>query len=394
MDTLTQLISEIDISAPWNHARAEEFDNMSVSDFIFSCMNSPEAIKEALLLVKAVIAIEAEECSMLFYLFLVQSGGGIDSLGDGEQGAQKWYIVGGSQQISVCLTNVLQENGVQFYFSDPVAAIDQVVGQSSMMVTTRSGCKFEADHVVVAMAPNLALKHIQFNPPLPKNQVDLYSSISGGLAIKTIILFKEAFWLRQKESAGYAGHFSDTGPVQNMFHAEVGGYPGLVCLSVGEPAKALLNLREDERKHVVLSQIKTLHEPVVQALFARGSESDLSADTDSSASDSDSDIITPKKSDLEVELGVVHFIDKVWARDEFSGGCFCGIWKPNGTFFTHGPMYLPRVADDGSSVPSVMKEDWFNLNFASTETSDCFVGYMEGALRAGEMAAAFVLNRI
>ena len=365
MATFEALIEQIDPTAPWEHPNASNFDRMSVNEYVFSQIGTKEARKEALLLILSLTGVEGEKVSFLFCLFFIKTGGGLEALGDGEQGAQKWYISGGSQQISKSLISHLMLMGVEFRKED---AVKQIVRneQGSFQITTRSEKVFPADHVVVAMCPALALKKIEFYPPLPKGQVELFSSIVGGSAAKAIVVFKEAFWLKSQDVAGLAGHFADTGPIQNMFHTEIGGYPGLVCLCVGDPATQLYEASPQERKQIILGQIRRLYFP----------------DSSEEATDNIEDL-----------LGFVFFIDKIWAKEEFSSGCYCGMWKPNGTFSRLGAAYIQRSKIVGDDVAPT-GEDTQNLYFASTETSDVFVGYMEGAIRAGEITAEIISDRL
>ena len=90
---LVELIEEINASTPWTHPRAEEFDNMSMADFIKRYVSTAAALREAFLLTRAVIASEASQCSFLYFLFFLKSGGGIDTLCDGDSGSTNTLII-------------------------------------------------------------------------------------------------------------------------------------------------------------------------------------------------------------------------------------------------------------------------------------------------------------
>ena len=45
---------------------------------------------------QTILAVSPSSCSWLFFLFYVASGGGVEALGDGEQGAQKFIVQGGA----------------------------------------------------------------------------------------------------------------------------------------------------------------------------------------------------------------------------------------------------------------------------------------------------------
>ncbi|KAH1645842.1 hypothetical protein KXX16_000924 [Aspergillus fumigatus] len=69
-----------------------------------------------------------------------------------------------------------------------------------------------------------------------------------------------------------------------------------------------------------------------------------------------------------------------WVHDEWSGwGCPCAALTP-GVLDTLGP--------------DALRESYGNLHFAGTETAGEWKGYMEGAIRSGERAAAEVVKSL
>ena len=193
-------------------------------------------------------------------------------------------------------------------------------------------------------------------------QLEFYKSISHGQAAMVILVFDTPFWLEPRSTQGnIKPHFAETGPIQNIFHTQVGKNPGLVCLCVGTPATKLLGKHVNERKKIILTQLMALY-------FPEQSETTIPA---------------------EEFLGMKAYIDKLWAEEEYSGGCYCGMWSPNGSFYKYGEKYLPRQGNNREK--GSFSDCWeHHLLFASTELSDYFVAYMEGALRAGEITGGIV----
>ncbi|MEU1360060.1 FAD-dependent oxidoreductase, partial [Micromonospora zamorensis] len=64
-----------------------------------------------------------------------------------------------------------------------------------------------------------------------------------------------------------------------------------------------------------------------------------------------------------------------WSSDEWTRGCFSGAPTP-GTWIGYGPHLRSPVG---------------RVHWAGTETATHWAGYLEGAVRAGERAAAEVL---
>ncbi|KAK5936224.1 hypothetical protein CgunFtcFv8_027649, partial [Champsocephalus gunnari] len=77
----------------------------------------------------------------------------------------------------------------------------------------------------------------------------------------------------------------------------------------------------------------------------------------------------------EEALHPVHYEEKNWCEEEYSGGCYTAYFPP-GILTQYG---------------KVLREPVGRLYFAGTETATEWSGYMEGAVQAGERAAREVL---
>ena len=72
------------------------------------------------------------------------------------------------------------------------------------------------------------------------------------------------------------------------------------------------------------------------------------------------------------------YFETDWTREEWTRGCPVGIPRL-GTLTAHGPAIRKPV---------------HRIHWAGTETSTYWMGYMDGAVRSGERAAAEVLDRL
>ena len=70
--------------------------------------------------------------------------------------------------------------------------------------------------------------------------------------------------------------------------------------------------------------------------------------------------------------------EKDWPADRWAIGCPVGVMAP-GTLLDFGPALRAPVG---------------KIHWAGTETSDYWAGYMDGAVRSGERAAAEVLGAL
>lgn len=75
-------------------------------------------------------------------------------------------------------------------------------------------------------------------------------------------------------------------------------------------------------------------------------------------------------------LQPVHYEEKNWCEEQYSGGCYTAYFPP-GIMTQYGRVIRQPVG---------------RIYFAGTETATQWSGYMEGAVQAGERAAREVLN--
>jgi len=198
------------------------------------------------------------------------------------------------------------------------------------------------------------VKKIEFNPPLPEGKRLLGENLVPGHAVKVVAAFKHAFWLEnqnssaQSSSQGSQRHFTELGPMHNLFHAVLkGDVPALVGLITGDVAEEMERLpSEADRKKAVLDQLT--------AMYFGGDQKQVRAEP-------------------------IFYADKAWAKEEWSGGCFAGIASPNGSLVKYGEH---------------IRKEMDLMHFCSTETSPQFYGYMEGAVRSGQRAGKEVVKHL
>ena len=341
MTLMKNLCSEIDLEAPWNHASAELYDTMSAKDHVvLSIPSSTAAQQEIMLFYQTLLACRVENISFLFLLFYIQSGGGMASLGDGEDGLQKWKLRGGMIQVVHSIKQDLLTRGATIQTNSPVETVLDM-GQYGIGLGIRGGGMIRCDRVVFALSPQLIAK-LTFTPELPEDRLDLGCAFIPGKTIKIIISFDHPFWLcdDQKEVSDLAMEAFINGPIHNLFHSNAGAdsKPALVGLITGAAAEACESLSDQELQDSILQQLQVMYQ-------LAGSKT----------------LLTPTT-----------FVAKRWGLEQFSGGCFAGVCPPNGSLVRLG--HLLRAPQG-------------RFHWASTETATKFYGYMEGALLAGKRAA-------
>ncbi len=155
--------------------------------------------------------------------------------------------------------------------------------------------------------------------------------------IKVHVLYDEPFWRNE----GLSGRVvSDTGPVRVSFdNTPKSGSPGAIVtfIEAGD-GRRYANASEDERRDAVVECLERYFGP--KAAKPAG------------------------------------YVEKDWPADPWSRGCYGSVF-PAGTLVSCG---------------SALREPVGSIHWAGTETSTVFPGYMDGAVRSGERAAAEVLE--
>uniref|UniRef100_A0A8D3DEE7 Amine oxidase n=1 Tax=Scophthalmus maximus TaxID=52904 RepID=A0A8D3DEE7_SCOMX len=316
--TMDQMGSEIPREAPWRAPHAEEWDKMTMLQLFEKICWTSTVRRFATLFVRVNVTSEPHEVSALWFLWYVKQCGGTMRIFSTSNGGQERKFVGGSSQISECMA---RELGDQVKLQSPVYSIDQ--SGDAVVVETLDKQTYTAKYVVVATPPGLNLK-MHFNPELPPLRNQLIHRVPMGSVIKCMVYYKENFWRKK----GYCG---------SMVIEEEGSPIGLTLDDTkpdGSP-----------RPRTTMSELKRICEIYSRVL------------------------------DSEEALHPVHYEEKNWCEEEYSGGCYTAYFPP-GILTQYG---------------KVLREPVGRLYFAGTETATEWSGYMEGAVQAGERAAREVM---
>ncbi|XP_061678679.1 amine oxidase [flavin-containing] [Syngnathoides biaculeatus] len=331
--TLDQMGSEIPRDAPWKAPHAEEWDKMSMKQLIEKLCWTSAARRFATLFVNVNVTSEPHEVSALWFLWYIKQSGGTMRIFSTTNGGQERKFVGGSGQISECMA---RELGDRVKLRSPVFRIDQ--SGEAVLVETTDKRIYSAKYVIVATPPGLNLK-MHFNPELPPLRNQLIHRVPMGSVIKCMVYYKENFWRKkglcgsmviEEEGAPIGLTLDDTKPD--------GSVPAIMGFILARKCRRLCGLTKEER-------FKRICESFSRAL---GTEEALHA---------------------------VHYEEKNWCEEEYSGGCYTAYFPP-GILTQFG---------------RVLREPAGRLYFAGTETATEWSGYMEGAVQAGERAAREIL---
>ena len=273
---------------------------------------------------------------------LYEDRGGVRRLDGNPIDVPAFRYATGAQGIATALAATLPSGTVRL--SSPVTGIS---GDSNGLRVTTAQSDLYAAHVVLAIPPALATR-IRFDPGLPPQLARLAAAtpVWMGAVTKVVIQYPKPFWHRR----GLAGSaVSSIGPLQEIHdmsgpETAVSGAPRVAALfgfASGDPAdpKPAANRRPMEER--VLDQLVRMFGP---------------------------ELASPLRISIQD-----------WSRQRYTSPP--GVAELSDYQLFGHPLYA-RPALQG------------RLHWASTETSSASAGHVEGALAAGERAAAHVLTTL
>uniref|UniRef100_A0A668AQS6 Amine oxidase n=1 Tax=Myripristis murdjan TaxID=586833 RepID=A0A668AQS6_9TELE len=327
---MDEMGKEIPREAPWRAPHAEEWDKMTMQQLLEKiCWTRYTVRRFATLFVNVNVTSEPHEVSALWFLWYVKQCGGTMRIFSTTNGGQERKFVGGSSQISECMA---RELGNRVKLQSPVYRIDQT--GDMVVVETVDKQTYMAKYVIVATPPGLNLK-MHFNPELPPLRNQLIHRVPMGSVINCMLVKGYCgSMVIEEEGAPISLTLDDTKPD--------GTVPAIMGFILARKCRKLSGLTKEER----LKRICEIYSRVL------GSEE---------------------------ALHPVHYEEKNWCEEEYSGGCYTAYFPP-GILTQYGKHPFP------CSLEPVGK-----LYFAGTETATEWSGYMEGAVQAGERAAREVM---
>lgn len=326
---IDRLAAKVDPERPWASELAH-LDRITFDTWMRRNVRTGAARDLMRLAIEAVWAAEPEDISMLHMLFYVRSAGSLDLLLDAEGGAQDSRVIGGTQLIS---KRMAEQLGDSIYLRAPVR---RILWSGDRVFVLADGIQATAAEVVMAVPPALAGR-VSYEPPLPSARDGLTQRMIQGSVIKTMSIYPEPFW----RADGFSGQATSAdGPVSVIFdNSPPDGSPGvLLAFLEGKAARDAGDLSKEVRREIVTDCL-------VRLFGERAARPD-------------------------------NYVEKVWAADEWSRGCYGGYFPP-GAWTSHG---------------HALREPIGPIHWAGAETASRWAGYMEGAIQSGRRAADEILS--
>jgi monoamine oxidase len=329
---MNAMAKKVPVDAPWEAPKAARWDAVSVRAWL-NRARVPTRLGRDLIeaTVRACFASDLSEVSLLNWLFLARSAGGIESLMTIAGGYQDSQFEGGVGPVADAMAAQL---GNALVRSCPVTGVTQQGGDR--VVVIGAAAEVTARRVVLALPRALAAR-IHFDPVLPADHALLVHQIPAGTEVKMVAIYDEPFW-RADGVCGATVATDDA--IEVTLDTTQPGHPeGVVAgYSAGPRARALAALDGAERRAAFLNMLSTR--------------------------------LGPKAAEpLEV-------LEQNWAEEEWTRGCSMGHFA-TGVLTQYGRR---------------LREPVGRLHWAGTETASVSYGGMDGAVRSGERVSEEILS--
>ncbi|OZC58016.1 monoamine oxidase [Rhodococcus sp. 06-470-2] len=334
---------QIPVDRPWSAPRAREWDTQTLATWARRHSATAGGVELLDILLGSVFGGTSADASALFGLAYVAGAGNeytpgtVDRLMSVAGGAQQWRFLGGSQAICIEITKQL---GDAVRLDTPVRRVEQYPDRVVVCSDTES---WIARSAVVAIPPVLATR-IDWSPQLPAPQEALFQRMNFGGLAKCEAAYPEPFW-RASGLSGQALFRDSDVPVSSMFdNSPPDGSQGVLMGFVGtwggrhRGGRNWSDGTDAERRGEVLRA------------FASA--------------------VGPRA------LEPTEWIELDWTREHWTRGGPTAVLAPG--VLTE----LGRWRDTAFG----------RVQWAGAEHSDYWNGYMDGAVRSGENAAAAILS--
>ena len=328
--SIEKMCKSIPREAPWEAKQAEEWDRISVGEWLDKNTMSRQAREMLDMALAGAYTSAASETSLLWMLLQMASGGGPTFVISGKGGSQDARPVGGMGAI---YGPMAAELGDSLHLSQPVRQITQDADGATVRA---DGLTLRARRVIVAIPLAIATS-IVYEPMLPVDRAFLHQRMPSGAIFKISVVYDEPFW----RADGLSGQSAAPGsPATLTIDACTDtGDPGIMCvITEGPAARRLGKLDEAERKAVVVREL-------VDRFGSKAS-------------------------------APVEFHEQNWTVERYSGG----------GMLSHAPTGV--LTEFGYTL----REPCGRIHWAGTESSAVMCGWVDGAIRSGERAASEVME--
>lgn len=330
-DEIDRIAATVDLDDPSLTPDAAALDSETCQSFWERTVPDAAARDRLAMAVQGVLTVEPRDLSVLHLAFYVASAGSFDQLMETEGYAQDSRFHDGAQETSL---RMAAELGHRVHLDAAVRRISH--SDDSVTIETDRG-DIEVERVIIATPPT-ATVGIDVRPRLPLAHNRFIEKSPMGDVAKIHLVYPTPFW-RERGLSGEVIVYGEPSVGVVFDNSPADAARGvLVCFVYADRLHRWSRLSEEERRAEVLAVC-------VDAFGADAAEP-------------------------------ITYTERIWSNDEFVGGGYAATPTP-GTWIEHGTH--------GWRAPVG------RLHFAGTERASVWNGYIEGAIRSGERAAAEIL---
>jgi monoamine oxidase len=339
-----RIAETINLEQPHLSPNAEKLDNTTVEEYTRRRCWSEDVRNMMRTCVRVVLCVEPCEVSVLAFCWYIKTSGNIKRIIETENGAQDSKVLGGTGRISIELAKRIPAGWL--HLDSPVRFVDYTSDASVTVVAGSSGhaaqCQtFTAKTLILAIPPNQQSR-IEFSPPLAPNRVQALAHWPMGHIIKTFTFYDRPFWKERQLSGAYVADegisvvgFDDSKP-DGSTHCI------MAFVTSTEAAKWSARTPEDRKRALAEHFAKIFDAPEAHA--------------------------------------PCDYKEQNWAEQPWAGGCYVGVPQPGALFKFKDEVSRCQIAP--------------NVFVAGTEAARLSVGYMDGAVEAGERSGRNALVRL
>jgi monoamine oxidase len=336
VNNLNQMAGTVPVATPWSAPDAGTWDGQTLETWKQANLHVPNARALFDTGIGAVFAAESSDLSLLFALFYIASATNettapdLNRLFNVPDGAQDSRFIGGSQLISKRMAKRIGRKRI--LLKQAVRRIEQ--HRRGVRVFTQN--LTASGKRVIVTGPPVVTAQIHYDPHLPADRRQLLQRFPQGTTIKCQAVYDRPYW-RDSGLTGQAVALD--GPVRVTFdNSPPDGSPGVLLGFIeGAAARDYQRRSAGERKAAVLNAFATY--------FGEAARH-------------------PRE-----------YFEMNWTHEAWTRGCYEGYLGP-GALTAHG---------------TALRAPFKRIHWAGAETSDYWYGYMDGAVRSGERAAAEAL---
>lgn len=354
MVRIEELESQLDVEHPERHPRAEEFDHMTVDEWIRRELISgsgpwKKAARDLLIGgIKTTFCCDPSETSVLGFLWGVKTNGGLRKVFSEDGGLQDSKVVGGAGQVPLLQAKeIMSKRGPESIKLQYAVKRIELVALNDIRVECWSTARADppsvlyvkAKKVVMAIPPHQQLR-IEHTPAMPGNRLQALQRWPMGHVIKTLTFYEKPYW--REHGLNGLGLCDEGIALVCMDDTKPTMTKGcLVGFVVADAAAQWSTASKDERKATLAKHYAKLFK--------------------------DERMLTP-----------CDYKEKNWAEEPWVGGCYCAF-------------PLPGAMMKYKSLPLLFEPYQKAIYPAGTEFGKVSVGCMDGAVESGERAARNIL---